>query len=105
LTGSGDREAVLRIQWTFEAVLVAVTALFVYGLCIVSPLLGAAARATERFWPGNVLVYTAVWIPAFAGSVWSVRRTRGKETRLFRVSVLLLGITVLLPILLLGDSA
>ncbi len=91
----------LRITWSLDSRLCALNGLFFYLLCIVSPLIGPAARAADSFRSLNGWAYGAVWLPTIALSVRGCIRGKREHKTLFRVSAALLSGSLILPILLL----
>ncbi|MCC5844001.1 MAG: hypothetical protein JJU05_07105 [Verrucomicrobia bacterium] len=96
-----SEERSLRIVWSLDGGLCALNGLFFYLLCIVSPLIGPAARAGESFRTVNGVIYGAVWLPTIVLSVRGCLRGKRKHKTLFRVSAALLSGSLILPILLL----
>ncbi len=91
----------LRITWSLDSGLFALNGLFFYLLCIVSPLIGPAARAADSFRSLNGWVYGAVWFPTVVLSLRGCFRGRRGRKAHFRVSAALLFGSLILPILLL----
>jgi hypothetical protein len=59
-------------------------ALAFYTLCILSPLLGRAGRTGGHFFPGNFVVFSAVWLAGvfLAANALRLRRRTGKPRRI-----------------------
>lgn len=101
MNGGIPEEADLRISFSFDTLLLFVNGFLFYALCILSPLIGPAARAKDPFGPGGGLVFGAVWLAAFSGSLWAFLRERGNPRWRFWVCVGMLTGLVFLPLFLL----